>query len=136
MAEPHGVYFLSFSFVPSFLSFHHYCCGVALVVSLRYGRQECNAQALKYHSEACEEVSYCHGCQALATTDARQVQRSRRLGKSGGFETPGVFKKAGEYYKFLNLSQFLCVFLYVVSFLYFFASTRANILICSLIFPV
>jgi hypothetical protein len=62
------------------------------------------------------------------------VQRSCRPGKFGGFETPGVFKKAGDYYKFLNLSQSLCVFLYVVSFLYFFASTRADILICSLIF--
>ncbi len=138
----------SLSFVPSFLSFRHCCCGATLVVSLRYGRQECNAQALKYHSEACEEVNYCHGCQALATTGARQARRSRRPGESEGFETPGVsvqgiciqspgvFKKAGEYCKFLNLSQSLCVFLYVVSFLYFFASTRADILICSLIFPV
>jgi hypothetical protein len=59
---------------------------------------------------------------------ARQAGRSRRPGESGGFETPnvsiqgiriqslGVFNKAGEYCKFLNLS----VFLYVVSFLYFF----------------
>ncbi len=122
MAEPRGVYFLSLSFVPSSLSFRRCCCGAALVVSLRYERQECNTQALKYHSEAFEEVSYCHGCQALATTDARQARRSRRPGESGGFETPGVsvqririqspgvFKKAGEYCKFLNLSQSLCVF--------------------------
>jgi len=148
VAEPRGVYFLSFSLVPSSLSFRHCCCGAVLVISLRYGRHECNTQALKYHSEAFEEVSYGHGCQALATTDAQQARRSRRPGESGGFETPdvsvqgiriqspGVFKKAGEYCKFLNLSQSLCVFLYVVSFLYFFASTRAYILICSLIFPV
>ncbi len=148
VAEPRGVYFLSLFFVPSSLSFRRCCCGAALVVLLRYGRQECNTQALKYHSEAFEEVSYCHGCQALATTDARQAWRSRRPGESGGFETPGVsvqgiriqspgvFKKASEYCKFLNLSQSLCVFLYVVSFLYFFASMHADILICSLIFPV
>ncbi len=90
VAEPRGVYFLSLSFIPSFFSFRRRCCGAALVVSLRYGRQECNAQALKYHSEACEEISYCHGCQALATTDARQVRRSYRPRESGGFETPGV----------------------------------------------
>jgi hypothetical protein len=130
---------LSLSFVPSFLSFRRCCCGAALAVSLRYGRQECNAQALKYHSEACEEVSDCHGCQALATTGARQARRSRRPGESGGFETPGVsvqgiriqspgvFKKAGEYCKFLNLSRSVCVCLYVVSFLYTFASARAHI---------
>ncbi len=138
----------SLYFVPSFLSFCRCCCGATLVVSLRYGRQECNAQALKYHSEACEKVSYYHGCQDLATTSDRQARRSRRPGESGGFETlnvsvqgiriqsPGVFKKVGEYCKFFNLSQSQCVFLYVVSFLYFFISTCADILICSLIFPV
>jgi len=132
VAEPHGVYFLSLSFVLSFLSFRRCCCGVALVVLLHYGRHECNAQAFKYHSEACEDVSYCHGCQALATIGAQQARKSRHPRESEGFETPGVsvqgiriqslgvFKKASEYCKFFNLSHSLCVFLYVVSFLVFF----------------
>ncbi len=128
----------SLSFVPSFLCSRRCCCGAALAGSLRYGRQECDAQALEYHPEACEEVSDCHGCQALATTGARQARRSRRPGESGGFETPGVsvqgiriqspgvFKNAGEYCKLLNLCRFLCVCMWFI-FLYFFASARADI---------
>ncbi len=131
-----SVFFLSF--VPSFLSLRPGCCGDALAVTLRCGQQECDAQALQCHSEACEEVGYCHGCQASATIGVRQARRSRHPGESGGFETPGVsvqgihilglgvFKKVGEYCKFFDLSRSSCVFLYVVSFLYFFASTRVD----------
>ncbi len=142
-----SIFSLSLSFVPLFLSFRR-CCRVALAVSLRYGRQECNAHAFKYHSEACEKVSYCHGCQALTTMAAQQAARSRRPGESGGFETPnvsiqgiriqslGVFKKVGEYCKFLNLSRSLCVFLYVVSFLYFFRFYVCRYFLSVKIFPV
>ncbi len=145
-----SVFFSSLSLVPSFLSFRRCCCAAALAVSLRYGRQECNAQALKYHSEACEEVSDCHGRrQALATAGARQARRSRRPGESGGFETPGVsvqgiriqspgiFKKAGEYCKILTLSRSLCVFVCMWFLFCIFSLLQVHVfLICSLIFPV